>query len=122
LEENPQPGDAYDASLNVYAGYAMLDWTPNEKVRLAAGARVEWTEQTVNPLDPLNAQDNATGAEVTSVDPLPAISLILSGTKKMKTRFSYGRTLARPQVREIAPFGFSDYFGGRVVSGNPDLK
>jgi outer membrane receptor protein involved in Fe transport len=29
--------------------------------------------------------------------------------------------VARPQLRELAPFAFSDYFGGREVQGNPDL-
>ena len=32
------------------------------------------------------------------------------------------RTLARPQLRELAPFAYSDFFGGRRTSGNPDLE
>ncbi|MBK7583291.1 MAG: TonB-dependent receptor [Myxococcales bacterium] len=43
-------------------------------------------------------------------------------TKRSKLRTSLTRTLARPQLRELAPFAYSDFFGGRFVSGNPDLK
>jgi outer membrane receptor protein involved in Fe transport len=32
------------------------------------------------------------------------------------------RTLARPQIRELSPFSFGDYFGARPVSGNPQLR
>lgn len=120
-QENPQAGDFYKANLYVYAAYAMLDWAPSEMLRLVGGARVEITDQGVEPLDPLDTGDTLFGADLTAVDILPAISAVVSPTKKMKTRLSYARTLARPQVRELAPFGFSDYFGGRVVTGNPDL-
>jgi len=122
LVENPQSGDFYAATLNVYAGYAMVDWEPSRLIRLAGGARVEGTDQSVTPLDPLNTQVVGDGGAFSAVSFLPALSVIFSGTEKSKTRISYGRTLARPQVREIAPFAFSDYFGGRVVTGNPDLE
>ncbi|MEM9691384.1 MAG: TonB-dependent receptor, partial [Myxococcota bacterium] len=32
------------------------------------------------------------------------------------------RTVARPQLREIAPFAFVNYFGGFPEEGNPDLE
>jgi len=122
--ENPQKGDFYAAKLNVYAGYGMLDWEPSRMFRLAGGLRIEGTDQSVTPIDQLNEggidDDDASAFTATSV--LPALSFIFSGTEKSKTRVSYGRTVARPQVREIAPFGFADYFGGRVVTGNPDLE
>jgi outer membrane receptor protein involved in Fe transport len=37
-------------------------------------------------------------------------------------RAALGRTLARPQVRELAPFSFTDYFSGKENGGNPELK
>ena len=36
-------------------------------------------------------------------------------------RFSATRTVARPQLRELAPFVFSDFFGAREILGNPNL-
>ena len=39
----------------------------------------------------------------------------------MNLRAAYGMTLARPQVREIAPYRFYDFIQNRNISGNPDL-
>ncbi len=122
LQENPNQGDFYDAHLNVYAAYGMVDWIANSRMRLATGARVEWTDQGVQPLNPLNVSGTTDTSSLKQADFLPALSLIFSGTEVTKTRLSYTRTLARPQVREIAPFGFSDYFGGQTTTGNPNLN
>ena len=48
--------------------------------------------------------------------------MVLETSKRTKLRASLTRTLARPQLRELAPFAFTDFFGGRFVSGNPALK
>lgn len=122
LDEGSQVGDAYDAALNVYAGYALADVDFSEQLRVVGGARVEATHQTVDPLTPFGEPTNAVeGADLKKTNGLPAVSLVYSATKKLKTRFSYTQTLARPQMRELAPFSFADYFGGQVRSGNPEL-
>jgi len=116
-------GDVYTSHLNVFAGYAMLDAEFAKQLRLAGGGRVEATDQGIAPLKLDGTSDTQVpAAQLASVDFLPAISAVLGGTNKMKTRASYGRTLARPQVRELAPFEFSDYFSGRSSVGNPELK
>jgi outer membrane receptor protein involved in Fe transport len=40
----------------------------------------------------------------------------------MNLRFSYGKTLARPNFREIAPFKNYDFRGGDSYVGNPSLE
>jgi outer membrane receptor protein involved in Fe transport len=37
-------------------------------------------------------------------------------------RLAYGKTLNRPEFRELAPFSFYDFVNNRTVSGNPTLK
>jgi hypothetical protein len=116
-------GDVYTSHLNIFAGYAMLDAEFAKQLRLAGGGRLEATDQGIIPLKLDDTTDtHVPSAQLSSVDFLPAVSAVLGGTNKMKTRASYGRTLARPQVRELAPFEFSDYFSGRSTVGNPDLK
>ena len=85
------------------------------------GQRVEVTRQSITPFDQFNTGADIQGADLESTDLLPAAGLVFSATKQSKFRLSVSRTLARPQLRELAPFAFSDYFGGRQVSGNPDL-
>jgi outer membrane receptor protein involved in Fe transport len=121
LNEGTQETDAYDADLNVYAVYLMGDVDFSERLRLIAGARTEWTQQKIDPYNQFGGTTSAEGADLRSTDVLPSISTVYSASEKVKIRAAYGHTLARPQVRELAPFAFSDYFGGTVVSGNPDL-
>src|SRR5690606_15231229 len=109
-------------SLNVYAAYAMGDVDFNKNIRVIAGARVEWTEQRIDPYNQVGGDVDVLGADLTSTDVLPSVSSIFSLSEKIKVRAGYAQSLARPQVRELAPFAFSDYFGGTVVSGNPDLE
>ncbi len=122
LQENTRPEDSYTADLDVYAGYAMGDAHLTRDLRVITGARVEKTHQVLDPTDPLNIGADIQGARLESTDVLPAFSLIYSATAKSKMRFSLTRTLARPQLRELAPFAYSDFFAGRQTSGNPDLE
>ncbi len=121
LEEGTEKEDFYDARLNVYAGYLMGDVEVTQPLRAVFGMRVEHTDQAVEPVSRFGEEVTIKGAELEQTDYLPAVGLTFSATEKVKARFSYSRTLARPQLRELAPFRFSSYFGGRSVSGYPDL-
>ena len=43
-------------------------------------------------------------------------------SEKSLLRLAYGKTLNRPEFREIAPFTFYDFVLNRTVTGNPGLK
>lgn len=122
LNENTLPQDSYDAKLNVYSGYVMADLGIGDSIRLVVGERIEHTLQTIDPYDQFGVVQDLQGARIDEVDLLPAVSAVWSPNKKSKLRVSLTRTLARPQLRELAPFRFQDYFGGRVTAGNPDLE
>jgi TonB-dependent receptor len=122
LAEFRGPGDNYDAKLNIYAAYIMADLGLTKDVRVVVGERIEHTLQEIDAYDTSLALDPDLGARISQTDWLPALSVAWSMTNKSKLRGSFTRTLARPQLRELAPFTFQDYFGGRVEGGNPDLK
>jgi hypothetical protein len=122
LEEATQPEDAYDAELNVYAGYLMADLRPWERWRVVAGQRVEYTHQVIDPYDQFGLARPPDGASIKQADLLPALSVVWNLVPKANLRAAVTRTLARPQLRELAPFTFADFFGGRLVGGNADLE
>lgn len=121
FQEYTQPTDNYDAKLDVHAAYLMADIGLGRKLRLVAGERLELTEQNIEPVDALRSGATVEGAELRDQNLLPALALVHSPTRKLKTRASVTRTLARPQLRELAPFAYTNYFGGREEAGNPDL-
>ncbi len=122
MQEGTLDGDFYDAHLKVYAGYAMLDLDFSKRLRVAVGPRIEATDQSIRPRDFGGNALPDKSAQLDAVNLLPAVSAIFSATEQLKTRASYSRTLARPQLRELAPFAFADFWGGYLQTGFPDLE
>jgi len=115
--------DNYDAVQNIDAAYAMLDFELLDGFRVSGGARIERSLQTVTPKDLWDTGlPGVEGAELESTDVLPAFNATLALNGTMNLRGSASRTLARAQLRELAPFSFADYAGGYLVVGNPLLQ
>jgi outer membrane receptor protein involved in Fe transport len=125
LIEGTQSGDGYDGSLDVFAGYGMFDGLLAKQWRLVIGPRLEASEQTISPFNPVDRNEERELEERTEsnkVEVLPAVALIYSPIPRVNLRGSLTRTVARPQMRELAPFLFQGFFGALPVRGNPDLR
>lgn len=122
LEEYTRPNDVYTASHDVYSGYMMADTWVHPRVRLIFGARVEASRQRIDSYDPYSAELAHVKGDLDTTDLLPSIGAVLKVTKDANLRISAARTVARPELRELSPFVFTDYFGAREIFGNPDLK
>ena len=48
--------------------------------------------------------------------------MLFRSAERTNLRFGYGRSVNRPEFRELSPFTFTEVAGGRSVSGNPDLE
>jgi TonB-dependent receptor len=83
-------------------------------LRLIGGARYEITKMDI--------YGNNTSGFLDDKDLLPAISLIYQLTENMNIRTSYGKTLARPNFREKAPYANYNFTADFIFIGNPDLK
>jgi outer membrane receptor protein involved in Fe transport len=119
FDEQTNKSDSYDASNELLAYYGGLSIPIKKKVTISGGVRVENNvqslesfESTGEPID----QD----VEVTRV--LPSANVSYNFNEKMLVRATYGKTLNRPEFREIAPFGFYDFEYNWVISGNPNLR
>ena len=114
--------DNYDAQEEINAGYAMIDTEVSGSVRLLAGMRVESASQAVTPFDLHDVgQIPLEGAALDNTDILPALNVTVNLRDGMNLRVAASQTLARPQLRELAPFSFADYAGGYLTVGNPEL-
>ena len=123
LREDTRPNDAYTANQDIYSGYMMVDSWLASRLRLILGARVEASQQNIDSFAPQAATaDEHVKTELNPTDFLPSVSVVVKTTKDSNLRFSATRTVARPQLRELSPFLFTDYFGARDIFGNPDLK
>lgn len=111
--------DAYDAEHTVNAAYVMADSTFG-KLRVIGGARYENSDQQVLTFNPFD-----TAAQVASVNEsavvLPSLNVVYQIGTRTNLRMGYGRSVNRPEFRELSPFAFVEVTGGRSVAGNPDL-
>ena len=117
IQETDQTSSDYNGDNFIRAAYAMVDLPIYLDLRLITGARYETTYMTV-----VSKNTEIEKGKIDTKDVLPSVSLIYNAMENMNLRFSYGKTLARPNFREIAPFKNYDFNGGDSYVGNPSLK
>jgi outer membrane receptor for ferrienterochelin and colicin len=117
VDETNQISSNYNGDNFIRAVYGMFDLPLYGNLRLISGVRYETTNMTVVSQNP-----DADNGKINTKDLLPAVGLIFNVIENMNLRFSYGKTLARPNFREIAPFKNYDFRGGDSYVGNPSLE
>lgn len=120
LDEQTNNSDAYTASNVLFAGYASGNYSFTKKLNLIAGVRVESNQQKLNGFD--NRDGKPVNFNRSIVDVLPSVNLTYNFSEKALLRLAYGKTLNRPEFREIAPFTFYDFVLNRVVTGNSTIN
>ncbi|WP_100613995.1 TonB-dependent receptor [Confluentibacter citreus] len=117
LSEGTRPIDSYEASNFLTAGYLYAQ-VPLNKFDISGGVRVEHNIQQLNSstdTEPVEV-DNP----ITSV--LPSFNVSYNLSDRSILRLAYGKTVNRPEFREIAPFVFYDYKNEAGRRGNSDLE
>lgn len=123
IREYTRDDDSYDATQSLYAGYLTGEWRPWQPIRIVVGARVEGFRQVVESAPPVgDSTTDVRGTRRTDVDVMPSAGVIAEIHDDMFVRASYAGTVARPQVRELAPFVFVDFVRRRTITGNQDLE
>ncbi len=117
-EELTRESDKYTASEENAAGYVMVD-VPMNKFRFIGGIRYEYNRQQVSTLGRINEPIKA---DLLNRDILPSLNVVYALGEKMNIRGSLSQTVSRPELREIAPFGYIDYITGVKISGNPNIQ
>lgn len=125
LVERTDRTDGYRASQTLVAGFGMLDWRVVPWLRVVGGARLEAFRQTVasgSAIFPVAREMSSQfDTRRTDVDLLGSAAAIASLSEQVFVRLSYGTTVARPQVRELARFPFPDFIRQRTVTGRVGL-
>ena len=110
----------FDGTDDVNAGYFMFDMPLTSRLRAIAGARYEDTEMVIGRLDSSYVRQSQEG-RLKRNDWLPSLNMVYLLWENMNLRASYGKTLARPTLREMSPFASYQIVGGFYYVGNPDL-
>jgi outer membrane receptor protein involved in Fe transport len=118
--------NSYDGSETVIGAYGMVDLPVTEKFRLVTGLRVEssdiFVENHVDTIEYPTKVDDYDNGGFEEIDFLPSLNMVYSPMEDMNLRAGYGKTVARPVFRELAPYASYDYKAGLRKIGNPDLE
>lgn len=115
--ETTQKSDKYKASSRLLSAFIMGESKLTPSFRAIYGARLESYTQNISSA----TQGADVKKDTTWNDILPSLNLIYSLTEQVNIRFSYSRTLSRPEFREFAPLAFYDFTRNSVFVGNPGL-
>ena len=119
IDEQTNPSDSYSAENFLRAAYAHLSVPVTPKIRMAGGVRVEDHSQSFASATLTNESVDTLKSNLVI---LPSAYISYNFTERMLIRFAYGKTVNRPEFRELAPFGFYDFNYNFVKKGNPDLQ
>jgi TonB-dependent receptor len=117
VRETYNPASTYTGDQNVNAYYAMLDLPLTSRLRFIGGTRYEITDMNL-----ITKNSKLLPGKLNNHDILPSVNFIYMLTTDMNMRASYGRTLARPTFREIAPYSSFDFMGGDTYLGYASLQ
>lgn len=122
LDERTLANDAYDASRTIIAGHVGAEWVPLDALKVVAGLRVEAANQTVTSGSRYSVDSNVPApVDRSELGLLPSLNASWALDRETNLRLGYSLTLARPFLRELAPFAYFDYTRRRTTSGNPNL-
>jgi len=122
FEEFTRQTDNYTASQDLFATYLMGEVPVLPWLRVMGGARMESSEQQVSTFELFNPDAVPVPASLVTDDLLPAASVTVMPSDEAQIRLGYGKTVSRPDFRELSPATFNDVTGGRLTFGNPDLR
>lgn len=139
-EDHPIKNDVrldvdYTGDQTITAWYYMLDVPIFNFFKVIGGARYETTELSIindpeedalwYPEDESAAVDLDPGEGnvfYQQEDILPSIAFVLTPIEEIMVRFSYSETVARQTFKELTPILQTEFLGGDVFVGNPNLK
>ncbi|MBC9934456.1 TonB-dependent receptor [Chitinophaga qingshengii] len=118
--------DAYTATEQLNAGYAALSLLPfNGKLDIYGGLRVEYDRQKVAGAIPGSnpgSINHPVLVDNKTTDYLPSVNISYRPSPQLVARAAYGKTVNRPEFRELSPYRELDQLNNQTVGGNHLLK
>ena len=113
--------DYYRGKQTVHAAYIMGEFTFLKKLHLTTGVRMEKSKMTVSSyfLNTKTALPKDSTVTNDKTDFLPAATLVYNLTDNLNLRAAYGKTLARPEFRELTRFRYYNVADRMDIQGFP---
>ncbi len=114
--------DSYEADLNIYSGYGIIDLLITRSLRIIGGVRVENWKQTVSAYS-IFYKDTLYTSSIINTEILPNANIVYTMMDKINLRFGYSKTINRPEFVEMGMYNYYDQLEtGFIIKGNPNLE
>ena len=116
LQDASEDRNQYSGEQKVFAAYSMINLPLTSSLKVVAGLRYETTDMLAESRD-----DSYEPGAIDDANILPSVNMVYAFDELMNLRLAYGRTLARPTLREMSPFSSEEFGVSRYLIGNIDL-
>jgi hypothetical protein len=120
LKEQTDRSDSYTASNLTRAYYFAFKIPLGKFLNIYTGVRAEHNMRDLKGF--LKGTTDSVRVHHDTIDYLPSVNATFNINEKNLIRLAYGRSINRPEYREIAPFYYLDFDKAAGVTGNPTLK
>ncbi|MDR2382816.1 MAG: TonB-dependent receptor [Prevotellaceae bacterium] len=122
IDEITQKTNNYSAEVLHIAGYAALE-IPVGKLSIYAGVRLEDRHtKLTRDRSMSSALTLLTTNNINEFDLLPSVNLVYAFSERHQLRAAYGRSVNRPELRELSPSVYYDFDLFSEISGNENLQ
>ena len=119
VQRSYQRRNQYSAESDTYAAFAEVDFYPVPALLINLGVRFEQVRQVVDYYDDNSSAQTST---LDKGDFFPALNVKYTFDEKKSLRFAASRTVTRPAFVEMAPFLYTESYGGSSIRGNADIQ
>ncbi len=121
ISDATQAADSYSASNDLNAGYLAVNLPITSWWNLYMGARVEQYNLSLDGFKRDGTDANPIHVQLDSLNIFPSFNTTLNFSPELALRFAGGKTVNRPEFREVSPFIFYDFEENVTTYGNPEV-
>jgi outer membrane receptor for ferrienterochelin and colicin len=119
IDESTNKSDSYDAKNRLFAIYAGIKLPVAKIINLYPGLRLE---DNLRILHGFNEIGDSVNISKNVVDLFPSCNATVNLSDQVLVRLAYGKSINRPEFREISPYSFYDFEEKATIYGNDTLK
>ena len=122
IKESSNASDNYDASNELFATYFAVNLPFTKWLNSYIGLRVEKNNLQLNGFKFSGSNSEPIAVKIDTVDVFPSMNTTFNLSEDFLIRLSGGRTINRPEFREISPFIFTSFEENTTIYGNENVK
>lgn len=120
--DNTREKDNYNATDQLTAGYVGLKIPFSPRLYLYGGIRAEKWNRLITGFYPVSDEVGNLDIVRDTLNLFPSANLVYNFNEKNQLRLSYGKTVNRPEFREMSNFDYQDFDLFALIHGNEELQ